>query len=221
MGPKQTSAEPAAPDSTIVESLSGVVATLDRVLETALTAEQRHQLRGARDAAASVHATMQGTLSVARPEGAPVAHPRPPQSTPTPLDILVVEDNEINQRVMVAVLESAGHAVAIADTGGGALAALREHHFDIVLMDLQMPDMDGLEATRRLRANEGAAGRHTPVIALTARAMDGDVEACLAAGADGYVSKPFQIDELLGAIDSAVRKRNSASDAGAASSSAF
>lgn len=243
IGTKTTSAKPAAPVAEhspapglaareglvagadaardgMLASLNGIVERLERVLGTALTAEQRRHVEDARDAAATVRASMEAMLSVASTEAAPVRHshrPAPPAPATRPLEVLVVEDNEVNQRVMVAVLESAGHNVTLAGTGVGALTALGERPFDVVLMDLQMPDMDGLEATRRLRAKERTVGRHTPVIALTARAMEGDIEACLAAGADDYVSKPFEIDALLEAIDSAVHKRDPASAAEAAS----
>ena len=117
-----------------------------------------------------------------------------------PLRILMAEDNAINQRVGAAILRKRGHTVTLADNGREALAALEVATFDIVLMDVQMPEMDGFAATARLREREKNTGRRIPVIALTAHAMKGDRERCLAAGMDAYVSKPIDFDELLRVI---------------------
>jgi len=113
-----------------------------------------------------------------------------------PLRILLAEDNAVNQRVAVRLLEKDGHCVVVANHGGEAVAALHHDAFDLVLMDLQMPHLDGFEATRRIRENEMASGRHTPIVAMTAHAMTGDRERCLAAGMDDYLSKPVQRAEL-------------------------
>jgi CheY-like chemotaxis protein/HPt (histidine-containing phosphotransfer) domain-containing protein len=120
------------------------------------------------------------------------------------LRILLAEDNEVNQRLVVRVLEKRGHRVSVVGTGRAALEALRRAAFDVVLMDVQMPEMGGFEATAALRAAEAGTGRRMPVIAMTAHAMKGDRERCLAAGMDGYVSKPVQTQELLQAIASVV-----------------
>jgi PAS domain S-box-containing protein len=112
------------------------------------------------------------------------------------LRLLLAEDNEINQVVAVATLRDEGHTVEVVRNGKEALAALARQTFDLVLMDVQMPEMDGFEATAALRAREAMTGRHTPVIALTAHAMKGDRERCLAAGMDAYVSKPIRFQEL-------------------------
>ena len=120
-----------------------------------------------------------------------------------PLKILLAEDNQINQRVAVAMLEKQGHSVVVVGTGKEALAALAgpdQHGFDLVLMDVQMPEMDGLEATALIRAKELVKGGHLPIIALTARAIAGDRERCFRAGMDDYLSKPFQLGTLLAAI---------------------
>jgi CheY-like chemotaxis protein len=114
-----------------------------------------------------------------------------------PLRILMAEDNRINQRVGQMRLEKQGHTVVMAANGREALEALEASRFDLVLMDVQMPEMDGLEATTLLRRREEGSGRRIPIIALTASAMKGDRERCLEAGMDGYVSKPLQPDELL------------------------
>jgi PAS domain S-box-containing protein len=129
---------------------------------------------------------------------------RPTGSTDRParsLHILLAEDNKINQQVAAGTLESAGHQVSVVGNGRDALAALFEQSFDLVLMDLQMPDMDGLQATRAIRAREAGTGRRTPIIALTAHAMQGDQDRCLAAGMDGYVTKPLKREELLAVIE--------------------
>jgi CheY-like chemotaxis protein/HPt (histidine-containing phosphotransfer) domain-containing protein len=100
----------------------------------------------------------------------------------------------------VRILEKRGHAVTVAGNGKEALAALERAPFDLVLMDLEMPELGGFEATARIRARERGTGRHVPILALTAHAMKGDRERCLAAGMDGYVSKPIQARELYQAI---------------------
>jgi CheY-like chemotaxis protein len=112
-----------------------------------------------------------------------------------PLNVLVAEDNLVNQRVVVRLLEKYGHAVTVAGDGRQALAALDRDRFDLILMDVQMPEMDGFEATKHIRQREG--GHLIPVVAMTAHAMKGDRERCLAAGMDDYVSKPVQRDELV------------------------
>jgi len=113
-----------------------------------------------------------------------------------PLKILVVEDNRVNQHLILALLRKRGHATAVAGNGVEALAALERDSYDLALMDIQMPEMDGLEAVRRIRETEGPSGRHLPVVAMTARAMAGDRETILAAGMDDYLEKPIQIDRL-------------------------
>ncbi len=107
------------------------------------------------------------------------------------LDILLAEDNKVNQTLALALLRKEGHRVVVAETGVEALEHLENASPDLVLMDLQMPEMDGLEATRRIRAGEEGTGRHIPILAMTAHAMKGDRERCLAAGMDDYVSKPI------------------------------
>jgi signal transduction histidine kinase len=148
-----------------------------------------------------------------------------PHVAATPLRILVAEDNAFNQKLAVAVLERYGHCVRVAANGLEALGALFGEEapgrqgdkdagepdglslpaFDLVLMDLEMPEMDGLQATAAIRAREELTGTHVPILAMTAHAMIGDKERCLAAGMDGYVSKPIRLGELLEAVGRLVR----------------
>ena len=114
--------------------------------------------------------------------------------------ILLAEDNPVNQKVAVRFLQKKGHTVVVAESGKKALDAWRKQTFDIILMDIQMPEMDGFEATARIREHEKSTSKHIPIIALTAHAMVGDRERCLAAGLDDYVSKPIDADDLFAAI---------------------
>jgi signal transduction histidine kinase/ActR/RegA family two-component response regulator len=122
------------------------------------------------------------------------------QSPRQPLSILVAEDNVVNQRLIRILLERRGHRVTVVGNGDAALAAWRQDRFDCILMDIQMPEMDGYEATRRIRARESGNGPHIPIIALTAHAMKGDREKCLQAGLDSYISKPIQTAALDAAL---------------------
>ncbi len=115
--------------------------------------------------------------------------------------ILLAEDNLVNQRLAARILEKAGHSVVIAGNGKEAMAALQRETIDLVLMDVQMPEMDGLEATRAIRSNEVGKNKHIPIIAMTAHAMTGDRDRCLAAGMDSYISKPIRALDLLGLIE--------------------
>ena len=122
------------------------------------------------------------------------------RSTERPLEILLAEDHPVNQLVARRVLERQGHTVTIVSNGRAALEAVQRRRFDVVLMDVQMPEMDGLEATAAIRAAERRRGGHVHIVAMTAHAMKGDRERCLAAGMDGYVSKPVQAEELRDAL---------------------
>jgi CheY-like chemotaxis protein/HPt (histidine-containing phosphotransfer) domain-containing protein len=118
--------------------------------------------------------------------------------------ILLAEDNEVNQQLALRILTKRGHKVEIVENGNEALAALERGGFDVVLMDVQMPELDGLAATFAIRAAERITGQHIPIVALTAHAMKGDRERCLAAGMDAYVAKPLRPGELLDAIAGAL-----------------
>ena len=133
-------------------------------------------------------------------EGAGAAQPPPLR----PLMILLAEDSLVNQKLAVGLLEKYGHSVVVANHGGEALAALESNNFDIVLMDVQMPEMDGFEATAAIRERERETGGHIPIVAMTAHAMKGDREQCLEAGMDDYVPKPIRAGQLFDAIGALV-----------------
>jgi signal transduction histidine kinase/DNA-binding response OmpR family regulator len=142
------------------------------------------------------------------------AVPRPDQ-TPTPFRmgtrvarVLVVEDNIVNQKVAMHMLLSLGCRVDLAANGQEALRLIDSVPYDLVFMDVQMPEMDGFQATAMIRASEHASGRHLPIVAMTARAMVGDREQCLAVGMDGYVSKPVMHSELARMLDKFLRGPN-------------
>jgi CheY-like chemotaxis protein len=119
----------------------------------------------------------------------------------SPVRILLAEDNVINQHVARSILHKAGHLIIVASNGREALLALRRQTFDLVLMDVQMPEVDGFEATAAIRENELGTDRRLPIVAMTAHAMKGDRERCLAAGMDGYISKPISAGDLLELVD--------------------
>jgi signal transduction histidine kinase/CheY-like chemotaxis protein len=131
---------------------------------------------------------------------------------PTGLRILVAEDNVINRAVVAGILEKRGHSLVHAENGREAVAAVARETFDLILMDVQMPEMDGFEATRCIRELEEATGRHTKIVAMTAHAMAGDRERCLAAGMDDYVSKPLRNEDLWRALGEAGAQAKDAGD---------
>jgi CheY-like chemotaxis protein len=117
------------------------------------------------------------------------------------LHILLAEDNRVNQKVASSMLEKAGHRVVVADNGAEAVAKWRQGDFDLILMDVQMPDVDGFEAARRIRLEEQTSGGHVPIIAVTAHAMAGDRDRCLEVGMDDYLTKPIRREELLDLLE--------------------
>jgi CheY-like chemotaxis protein/HPt (histidine-containing phosphotransfer) domain-containing protein len=124
------------------------------------------------------------------------------------LRILLAEDNEINRRVVVRWLEKRGHAVDSVVNGEEAVCSARTGAYDLALMDVQMPVMGGLDATAAIRAHERDTGTHLPIVALTARAMKGDAEVCLAAGMDAYLAKPLNATELFDTLERLVPRRD-------------
>ena len=110
--------------------------------------------------------------------------------------VLLADDNPVNQRLVARLLDRHGHSVVLAGDGRAAVAAVAAHRFDVALMDVQMPGLDGFEATAAIRARERETGTRLPIIAVTAHAMQGDRERCLAAGMDGYLTKPIRAEEL-------------------------
>ncbi|HEX6861883.1 MAG TPA: response regulator, partial [Thermoanaerobaculia bacterium] len=150
-----------------------------------------------------LEALLEALGTVAPPAAMPGGDP--PERTSRPLRILVAEDNPVNRRVVESVLDQRGHMPVLAGNGREAVAALERDAFDVVLMDIQMPEMDGFEATTAIRAREaspGSRGGHVPILAMTAHALQGDRERCLAAGMDGYLAKPIHFDELIELVES-------------------
>ncbi len=128
--------------------------------------------------------------------------PQPTFKTPKNLRVLLAEDNRVNQVLVMHLLDRQGHSVTLAANGREVIRAFERADFDLVLMDIQMPEMDGFEATAAIREKERVGGAHVPIIALTAHAMKGDRERCLAAGMDGYIAKPIRESELQEVIES-------------------
>ena len=124
--------------------------------------------------------------------------------------VLLAEDNAVNQTLAVRLLEKLGYSVIAAGNGVEAVQAFENNQFDVVLMDIQMPEMDGFEATAAIRAKEELTGRHVPIIAMTAHAMKGDQERCISAGMDGYVSKPIRTSELFSTLERMLSNKDSA-----------
>jgi len=136
-------------------------------------------------------------------EGAELLHAKG-LAGPGPLAILLAEASLVNQRVVAGLLAKHGHRIVAVQNGRDALAALEQQAFDLVRMDVQMPELDGLAATAAIRAKEKSSGVHVPIVAMTAHAMRGDREACLAAGMDAYLAKPIRAAALAEAIQVAL-----------------
>ncbi len=126
------------------------------------------------------------------------------------MKVLLAEDNAVNRTLATRLLQKHGHTVVVVENGRQALDALERETVDLVLMDVQMPEMDGLEATAAIREKEKKTGHHLPIIALTAHAMKGDREKCLAAGTDDYLTKPIRTADLFAAVE---RLRNTKTNA--------
>jgi CheY-like chemotaxis protein len=145
----------------------------------------------------AVQAALGLEVSASSPDGAPEAVPTPARR----YRVLLAEDSLFNQKLAVALLEGQQHVVTVVTNGQDAVRAVTSQVFDLVLMDVQMPVMDGLEATTRIRAHEREAGGHVPIVAMTAHALKGDRDRCLEAGMDDYVPKPIRARELFACIE--------------------
>ncbi|HTO95483.1 MAG TPA: response regulator [Myxococcales bacterium] len=186
--------------------MNGVIGMSGLLLGTDLSAEQRDYARMLLASAERLLRVIDDDFTLLE-EGTPPAVPAPASAEGrAPLRVLLVEDNPVNQRLATALLEKRGHAVALARNGREAVARYQAEEFDVVLMDVQMPEMDGLQATAAIRDLESAGHRRTPIIGVTAHAMKGDRERCLAAGMDGYVAKPIRAELLFQAIDGQLQK---------------
>jgi CheY-like chemotaxis protein len=141
-----------------------------------------------------------GDVAAMRDAGAGLTAPVAQRS----LRLVVADDNVVNQMILQRILEKLGHTVTLAANGQEAFDIVCAGTFDLVLMDVQMPVMDGLASTAAIRRAERASGSHLPIVAVTAHAMQGDKERFLAAGMDGYISKPIERAELLDAIATAI-----------------
>jgi two-component system, sensor histidine kinase and response regulator len=120
--------------------------------------------------------------------------------------ILLAEDNSVNQMLAVKLLQKRGYTITVAGNGKEVLAAMEKEEFDLILMDLQMPEMDGFEATGMIRGKEKLSGRRIPIVAMTAHALKGYREQCLAAGMDGYLTKPIAREEMYATIEEFLKK---------------
>jgi CheY-like chemotaxis protein len=140
------------------------------------------------------------SANLARRQGVPPAPLATKEPAARPLRILLAEDNQVNQKVISVLLRRDGHQVSIVGDGQEAVDVVRDSVFDVVLMDVQMPVMDGFAATAAIRQAERGSGRHTSIVALTAHSMKGDEEKCLAAGMDAYLSKPIMLPVLRGTL---------------------
>jgi two-component system, sensor histidine kinase and response regulator len=145
-------------------------------------------------------------LNLSRPEKAPLVTRHFLRETRNRAHVLLAEDNAVNQTLAVRLLERRGYNVTVAGNGQEALIALERAHVDLILMDVQMPEMDGFEATAIIRQKERSTGGHIPIVAMTAHALKGDEERCLAAGMDAYVSKPIRTNELFATIERVLGK---------------
>ena len=168
---------------------------LNRCEQLGIAAHLIKPIRGSELLKSILRAMGTGTKRVAPPAAA-----KEPELRKVSLRILLVEDNAVNRKLALRLLEKAGHEVRVAENGLRAVGMLQTNQFDLILMDVQMPEMDGFEATAAIRAIERNTHAHIPIIAMTAHAMKGDRERCLEAGMDGYIAKPINREELRAVI---------------------
>ena len=146
----------------------------------------------------ALRSTLGAQVSATEPQVIPVSSRAGRQ-----LHILLAEDNPVNQKVVIGMLHKRGHGIRIANNGREAVEAFKQERFDLVLMDMQMPEMSGYDATREIRVLERKSGGHIPIVAMTAHAMQGDRERCLTAGTDDYLAKPFTLPDLIEMVEGA------------------
>lgn len=181
--------------------------TIKRVLETSLADKSRDKSETGPEPAATASSPVSSNITPAdKLPSSPPRETREGDAAPPSYRVLIAEDNIVNQKVAYFMLEKQGHLVTGVRDGKEAVAAMEKGLFDVILMDIQMPKMNGFEATAAIRKKEKKSGKHTPIIAMTAHAMKGDKEMCLEAGMDDYVSKPLKADELLTKIEKNVHK---------------
>jgi two-component system sensor histidine kinase/response regulator len=152
----------------------------------------------------AIHATLAGTAGDESAGARPLVTRHSIREAQRPLHVLLAEDNPVNRALVINLLKKRGHSVVIAENGRQAIEAHARERFDVVLMDVQMPEVDGFEATAAIRGHEAASGLHLPIVALTAHAMTGDRERCLAAGMDFYLTKPLVPAQLYETLEAAV-----------------
>jgi len=182
--------------------MNGILGMTELALETPLTLSQRDYLLTAKRSAESLLTTLDGILGV--PEaGLPPASaaPRDDGARPSELRVLVVEDHPVSQHLVNVFLSKHGHRARVAGNGREALEALAREEFDVILMDIQMPVMNGFEATQAIRRSERDSDVHIPIVAMTAYAMKGDRERCIECGMDAYIPKPLRPDALMETLD--------------------
>jgi two-component system, sensor histidine kinase and response regulator len=187
-----------AGDVILIASLSTRQSLEGRVPQPRAAPALKRPIRQA-ELLAAILSTQAAMPPPGRRRPAPVAH-RDPIQNGQPLRILVVEDHPMNRRVALVMLQKRGHVIVMATNGQEGLDLAISNHFDLILMDVQMPVMDGLQATAAIRAAEAGTGRHLPIIAMTAHAMKEDRDRCLQAGMDGFLTKPIHQDQLWNAI---------------------
>jgi two-component system sensor histidine kinase/response regulator len=171
---------------------------------------RRDELRAAIVSALIAQSTVEGEVEVPTQDNSASA----PAGGPRTLRILLTEDNHTNQLVAVLMLKKAGYSIVTANNGREAVKAMTEQKFDLVLMDVQMPEMDGFEATAAIRRNEKVTGGHVPIIAMTAHALKGDEQRCLAAGMNGYISKPIRNHDLVALVEKHIHSPLNAGNSG-------